>query len=505
MKTKRTFSILHTLKRLSKCFSTFLLFCLLLSAGEVFAQPVTLDPIFGENGMTVIPDLGEFYSFRYDALGNINAVGLTTDTNYPVIVKTDANGILDVTFGTNGVKILEYKNSRIWDSKVTHDNKILLIGDNNHSTVMMQLNEDGSFDEAFGDKGIITFPYIESVNIEDNDYLLISNFQHAFPYDFCYLSKRNYNGEIDTTFGYFIMGGGFEGMMLTDWENYNIFPRCIKILSDQSILIAGYNYFFTPEGSQIVFCKLDQTGQFVKDFADNGIFKMELTSNISVDEAIANVLEDSNGNLVFTGYLRNSYRFIFRVLSNGIIDSTFGKNGFYFSDMEYPGTGRHILQYGDTYLTGWFDRIVNVNSSGTLNTNFNNTGMFRYENFTFRDMKFQDESKLVLGGSYNGNFAIARLKIPFSNSVKQNHDNDNLITIYPNPTNGELRVTSYKLQVTNIEVYDIYGRKVLEPSLTVLQSYDITVLQAGIYFLRIKTDAGEFVKKVIKQWKSITK
>ncbi|MDR2972028.1 MAG: hypothetical protein LBU83_08890, partial [Bacteroidales bacterium] len=34
------------------------------------------------------------------------------------------------------------------------------------------------------------------------------------------------------------------------------------------------------------------------------------------------------------------------------------------------------------------------------------------------------------------------------------------IQIYPNPTTGELRVTSYELQVTSIEVFDIYGRAV---------------------------------------------
>jgi len=77
MKTKRTFFILHTLKRLSKCFSALLLFCLLLSAGEVFAQPVTLDPTFGNNGMTVIPNIDEIKVIEFDKSGNIVAMGAT--------------------------------------------------------------------------------------------------------------------------------------------------------------------------------------------------------------------------------------------------------------------------------------------------------------------------------------------------------------------------------------------------------------------------------------------
>ena len=84
------------------------------------------------------------------------------------------------------------------------------------------------------------------------------------------------------------------------------------------------------------------------------------------------------------------------------------------------------------------------------------------------------------------------------------------ITLYPNPTTGELRITNrshvsgklseanYELRVEKIEIFDIYGRKVLEPSLTVLWSYDLTVLQPGIYFVKIQTENGVVAKKLVK-------
>ena len=73
------------------------------------------------------------------------------------------------------------------------------------------------------------------------------------------------------------------------------------------------------------------------------------------------------------------------------------------------------------------------------------------------------------------------------------------IRVYPNPTNGELRIENGEWRMERVEVFDIYGRKVLEPPLTVLRSYDLTVLPAGIYFLKIATDKGVVVKKVVKQ------
>ncbi|MDR2972957.1 MAG: DUF4465 domain-containing protein [Bacteroidales bacterium] len=76
-----------------------------------------------------------------------------------------------------------------------------------------------------------------------------------------------------------------------------------------------------------------------------------------------------------------------------------------------------------------------------------------------------------------------------------------LFSILPNPATGELRVTSYELQVTSIEVFDIYGRAVSThySLFTTHYSIDISHLQAGIYFVRIVSEKGTRVAKFVKQ------
>ena len=82
----------------------------------------------------------------------------------------------------------------------------------------------------------------------------------------------------------------------------------------------------------------------------------------------------------------------------------------------------------------------------------------------------------------------------------------NVIWVYPNPTTGVLNLVQERIEVAgqahndvqSVEIFDVYGRKVLEPSLTVLRSYDLTVLSAGIYFVKIHTENGIIMKKVIK-------
>jgi hypothetical protein len=100
----------------------------------------------------------------------------------------------------------------------------------------------------------------------------------------------------------------------------------------------------------------------------------------------------------------------------------------------------------------------------------------------------------------------------FQNTALEN------ITLIPNPTTGELTIDNGQLTINSIEVFDIYGRKLSSHHLIPTSSHhliptsshhliptpphhliNISHLQPGIYFVKIKTEAGEIVKKVIKQ------
>jgi len=74
------------------------------------------------------------------------------------------------------------------------------------------------------------------------------------------------------------------------------------------------------------------------------------------------------------------------------------------------------------------------------------------------------------------------------------------IIIYPNPTTGELSIVNCQLLIENVEIFDVMGKKLFEEkeTLAVLRSYDLTVFPAGIYFVRISTEKGGVMKKIIK-------
>jgi hypothetical protein len=82
----------------------------------------------------------------------------------------------------------------------------------------------------------------------------------------------------------------------------------------------------------------------------------------------------------------------------------------------------------------------------------------------------------------------------------------NSISIYPNPTQNELRIDGGDLQINHVEICDLAGR-VVGAGLAPAQSgqpqgsplqIDISHLPAGIYLIKIHTDKGIVTRKAVK-------
>ena len=91
----------------------------------------------------------------------------------------------------------------------------------------------------------------------------------------------------------------------------------------------------------------------------------------------------------------------------------------------------------------------------------------------------------------------------YSDEVGIDSIDDAKLTVYPNPATGELIVTGYELQVTNIEIFDVNGKRQKAESRRQKAEgemvIDISHLPIGIYFVKVITEQGEVVKKIVKQ------
>ena len=71
------------------------------------------------------------------------------------------------------------------------------------------------------------------------------------------------------------------------------------------------------------------------------------------------------------------------------------------------------------------------------------------------------------------------------------------VTVYPNPTTGQLIIDNGELTIENVEIYDVVGR-LLQSTIVNLQSeivLDVSHLARGMYFLKIDGKTVKFSKE----------
>ena len=87
----------------------------------------------------------------------------------------------------------------------------------------------------------------------------------------------------------------------------------------------------------------------------------------------------------------------------------------------------------------------------------------------------------------------------FEDNIKDIETNNN-VNVYPNPVNDILYIAT-ETEVEEVVVYDIYGRvqnlRNLETQ-KLRNSIDLSELKSGIYFVKINTEKGNIVKRIIK-------
>jgi hypothetical protein len=113
-----------------------------------------------------------------------------------------------------------------------------------------------------------------------------------------------------------------------------------------------------------------------------------------------------------------------------------------------------------------------------------------------------DTLRVVFTTAANGTQPTTCLPVSRASQLK---DFSSLVRVYPNPTSGSLSIDTYFDEPTTVglEVMDLQGRTVARTQSYAVGEYTYDVnLQSypdGIYLVRIQTDQGVALKKIVKQ------
>jgi len=163
----------------------------------------------------------------------------------------------------------------------------------------------------------------------------------------------------------------------------------------------------------------------------------------------------------------------------------------------------------DFILVSW-DNPLNINRNFMGFNVYRNEEKINTEVITEKEYKDEDlvpETEYCYQVSAVYSFGESEKTDPkclFFVSIKDYQDGS--FSIYPNPTTGELNLVQERIEngewrIDNVEILDVYGRKLSSNHIIVSSSnhyINISHLSAGIYFVKITTEAGAMVKKVVK-------
>ncbi|MFL3664650.1 MAG: SBBP repeat-containing protein [Flavobacteriales bacterium] len=341
----------------------------------------------------------------------------------------------------------------------------------------------------------------------------------------------------------------------------NWYVTSIKTDDDSNVYLCGsfdgivdfdpgintYNLTATISGNDIYLLKLNTQGDFIwaKNFGSDG------SENESLDMEI-----DLNGDVYITGFFNDTLDFdpgpgVFELYSkpstssDNIFITKLDSSGNFSWAATADGNGQSYGYsissdfVGNVYVTGYcsgtfdFDpspnsyNLTTINGADIFILSLNTSGNFRWANIIGGSDPILNRGKSILtdtignvyvGGHFeetvdfdpgtgvlnytsnvNNTTDLFVLKLNQTPAVGINTHKNYIedFLIYPNPTLGQLNITSKNGTIQQIIITDITG-KTLKTATSNFNSIAVNELKTGTYIIKIKSEKGLSVQKFIK-------
>jgi uncharacterized delta-60 repeat protein len=405
-----------------------------------------LDTSFGTGGkvLTTVSSFGDaVYAVAIQTDGKILVAGTVLlpaggDTAF-LILRYNATGTLDQTFGTSGVVTTNIGDvdDRAEAIALQPDGKIVVSGikgilrppgeERNSDAVLVRFNRDGTLDSGFGTGGITIsdfgpFPdyYADAAAdvaiLPDGKIVIVGTSDGAGYYD-SLVARYNANGTLDTTFG-------TGGRTKTDLGNgFQDDSSGVAVQADGKIVAVGAAL---PSSFDLDFAliRYNATGTLDTTFGSGG--KVVLGLESLHDEELNDVAIQADGKIVAVGDSNSSNNSGFLVLrfnadgtrdagfgTNGIVRTTFGSNAAFTTSLVIQADAKIVAAgYTPLFQSSDFALVRYLNTpTATSATAFDFDGDFRTDVSIFCNGLWNLQRSAA--GALNYNFGLsADLVVP---------------------------------------------------------------------------------------------
>ncbi len=486
-----------------------------------------LESTFGNNGQAIIPigpnssNVAQDRSFQIaqQSDGKIILAGYSNDIGgtedwIMTVIRLLPSGALDHSFGVAGVSKINFapEADESWAVDVQPDDKIVITGrvwDGSYTKMgVVRLKPNGQLDPTFDTDGKAVYS-IGALGDEgfdlaiqpDGKILSIGRAWQPGGETGWAVMRLLPGGQLDLTFngtGKFYFNSGF----------YDEIASCIALQEDGKILLGGS----INQNPGII--RLLPDGSFDPSFNLNGISIPE------IEGSITSITLDNAGRILYSAYRSDGICKTGRLMPDGTPDPSFGTDGitlFNSNQNSYYTSYDQVMVLPDGKILGLgsfesnelFDyyrrlTLLLLDANGKILDSFisNPDLQFKicYYDIWFLHAIFLDDGAIGITSSSCSmqiNYDMLAVKLKYDpltssfNLIPLNQE----ITIFPNPTTGEVRIDNLEPnQASHINIYDSFGR--LHSSKKVDHwAMNLELPEGdGVYFIQV----GNVVKAVLK-------
>jgi len=248
------------------------------------------------------------------------------------------DGTFHDSFGINGMLELDISDvfERGADLELDQQGNLILGALSDLDVVLMRFDTTGHSDTLFGGKFNLSTGDEDGVTIEmmDNDKILVSAINTAARFNNYGYGNRGIITKLDRS-GYPDPAFGVAGIFRTGPKS-SIYQRyCTSVTQDDGVVVSGVNY----DARKVEVTKLLSNGMIDLSFGMNGYIRFNFIDSLEAPIIIpcSNVAEDGKiviGGMTYHNYLPYNNFSIARLLPDGKFDPEFGNNGV--TSIEFP-------------------------------------------------------------------------------------------------------------------------------------------------------------------------
>jgi uncharacterized delta-60 repeat protein len=462
----------------------------------------SIDTQFGEGGLAITSLSGYYDIVRDMALlpdGRIVVTGDTqagiNDNRRSFINCYTVAGVLDKNFGINGVTIVTFsENADINSIAVTKTGKIIIAG--NYTVydkhVLLKYNSDGSIDYSFGKDGLVVFGFDDDIYSQSLSDIVLSADNKIITVGTAYTNSNNpYAGILTVRFlenGAPDSSFGTNGYSIINQTKRNMRGYAVEVNKTGNIIIAG-GYNDSKVGSPFI-TGLKDNGTVDSTFGTNGFTYTEFVGLGDILNAIA-LQED--GKIVVTGYslYQNFPDYRYYVILGRY-------EGYGIEKDKYVKIKKWLHRHGFTWddFPGKNISYYAVQRSSNGNTFNEIARLFNRNNQ--QQYSYEDAAPLAGNNYYRLAAVSSDGSTAYSNIIAIDN---NAIKLYPNPVRNTLQVEGLPAtEKTKLTITDFSGNTRMSVQVTGKNySWNISRMDPGNYILKMESKGITVTKKFVKE------